>query len=64
MSSDSAVKDTKSSEEETPSDTLKTGSARSSDSDANYSNEALQEIFEGSDAKLDDPELINKKALI
>lgn len=35
-----------------------------SDSDADYSNEALQQIFEGTDAKLDDTELINKKSLV
>ena len=31
------------------------------DSDANYSNEALKMIFEGTDAKIDDEELLNRK---
>lgn len=34
------------------------------DSDANYSNDALQEFFEGTDAKIDDPDLIHRKALL
>ena len=31
------------------------------DSDANFSNEALQMIFEGTDAKIDDEDLLGKK---
>jgi hypothetical protein len=34
------------------------------DSDANYSNEALQAFFLGSDAKIDDINLVNKKVLV
>ena len=31
------------------------------DSDANFSNESLQMIFEGTDAKIDDEEILGKK---
>lgn len=34
------------------------------DSEANYSNEALQDFFDGTDSKIDDEGLLNKKALI
>ncbi len=33
------------------------------DSDVNYSDEALMEFFKGTDAKIDDPDLVNKKQL-
>ena len=33
------------------------------DSDVNYSDEALAEFFRGTDTKIDDPELVNKKQL-
>lgn len=35
-----------------------------SDSEANYSNEALQDFFDGKDCKIDDENLCNMKGLI
>lgn len=40
------------------------GTVKSADSDADYTNEALTEFFKGTDAKIADPDLVNKKQLI
>ena len=37
---------------------------RGLDSDANYSNESLQEFYYGTDSRIDDEDLANKKHLI